>query len=117
MDLGLRSELRDGPLDPLWVILQHVDQHVRVDQDHPSSRNMRIRSSVRHFTVALPLTDSKRSFTDREAAPFARASTTCPCPSTAKPTPLPGRSRKASRMCLGMVTCPLLVTFVDMVRS
>jgi hypothetical protein len=117
MDLRLRPKLCDGSYGPLRIILQDVDQYVRIDQDHPSSRNMRIRSSVRHLTVAVPRADSNRSFPRRDEAAPAGTRITCPSPLTEKSTALPGRSRNASRMCLGMVTCPLLVNVVDMSRS
>jgi hypothetical protein len=61
---------------------------------------------------ALPRAASKRSAARRRIVVRAGWITTSPAALTANYTGIPGRNCKASRMGLGIVTCPLLVNVV-----
>lgn len=117
---GLRPQLGDRPVGPLRIVLQHVHQDVGVHQQHQSSaRSSIINASVRQGTSARPRTASKRSGAGRRE-PFAglgRTRTTSPAAFTENSIAAPGSSCSSSRMRLGMVTCPLLVSVVDIGAS
>ena len=94
-------------------VRREIPQHMGGNRQHQASpRSRAIKSSVRHFTSALPRAASKRSGIRLGRAPTLRI-TTSPSVFTAKSTEHPGNMPKASRICLGMVTWPLLVSVVD----
>ena len=91
--LGLGLQLCDGPVGPIRVVFQDINQNVGVDQHQAtfpaSSRSNAIRSCVRHLTSALPRAASNRSGL-RLAEPLALWITTSPSWLTAKSTGMPG---------------------------
>src|SRR5690606_5116159 len=116
MNPGLRAQLGNRPLEPVRVVLQYIDQHIAVDQKHQSSpRSSAINSSVRHLISALPRALSNLSGARGLPAATLRI-TTSPSSLTAKSTELPGDRPSESRMCFGMVTCPLIVIVVGIWR-
>ena len=105
MNAGLRAQLTDRPVRPLRIVLQHVHQDVRIDQQHQSSvRSSFINSSVRQRTSALPRTASNRSRRGGRAflAGPGRCKTTSPAALTENSTAAPGNSCSSSRIRLGL---------------
>ena len=81
VNLRLHPELSHRPVCPIGIVLEDINQDVRIDDQHnalqSSPRSMDISSFVRHLTCALPRADSNGSRTAPACAPAFRT-TTCP---------------------------------------
>ena len=108
--LTVGIELLNRPVCPFRVVGKHIDKHVGVDQNgHQLPRVLRIHSRVVSPSLRVPRMEENLSFPEPLASGFTRI--TIP-PAIRKSTSLWGVMSRNSRIRAGIVTCPLVVTFI-----